>query len=194
MLIRNSASTICSQRAPNARTSSRPARRPPPRRGRTIAPGASRYSATAGSSAPGLPACWPSSPPARSPGRAGSGRPAATISTLPPPAASVLIPQLTKPAANSARSVDVGSAFTVAHAYAIGECVARKQNCQIADLQSLMHRRARLGAPFEPHRAPARSTVDHNEYRPAVTIAEQRTGGDDERIIQCATTMRASTR
>jgi hypothetical protein len=33
---------------------------------------------------------------------------AATISTLPPPAASVLITQLTKPAANSARSVRLG--------------------------------------------------------------------------------------
>ena len=39
---------------------------------------------------------------------------AATIRTLPPPAANVLITQLTNPAVNSARSVHVGRVFIVA--------------------------------------------------------------------------------
>src|SRR6185312_6160938 len=57
-----------------------------------------------------------------------------TISTLPPPAASVLIAQLTKPAANSARSIELGCIGVSVHirdrsALILIKWIRRRRSC-----------------------------------------------------------------
>ena len=61
---------------------------------------------------------------------------AATISTLPPPAASVLIAQLTKPAANSARSVRLGAMGQYRH-LGVDRALISVNRCRLAQSPNL---------------------------------------------------------